>query len=107
MVVPDAVADVEHRERFGRADRSQQLVAGADRVGDRGQVHVRFPGGDLVEQQPLGFYGSVRRLGRRRPRRAHLGLGLLVWSPSGALTHAMKYPKSCGRIEGDPTGGDR
>ena len=101
MVDPDAVADVEHCERFGRADRSQQLVAGADRVGDRGQVRVELSRRDLVEQQPLGFQQSVRRLDCRRPRRLWLGLGLLAWSPSGTLAHAMKYPEGCGRIEGD------
>src|SRR4029453_8533036 len=56
-VVVDAhpVADVQQGERFGRADRLQQLVARADRLGDRGQVRVQFASGDLVEQQRLGL----------------------------------------------------
>jgi len=53
VVEPDAVADVEHRERLGGVDRLEQIEAGVDRVGDRGQVRVELAGGDLVEQQPL------------------------------------------------------
>jgi hypothetical protein len=33
----------------------QQLVAGADRLGDRDQVGVQLTGGDLVKQQRLGL----------------------------------------------------
>jgi hypothetical protein len=44
------VADVEQRECFGGVDRLQQLLAGVDRVGDRGQVRIEGAGGDLVEQ---------------------------------------------------------
>jgi hypothetical protein len=49
-VEADAVADVEHRQRLGRVDRLQQLLAGVDCVGDRGQVRVKLAGGDLVKQ---------------------------------------------------------
>jgi hypothetical protein len=49
-VKADAVADVEHRQRLGRVDCLQQLLAGVDCVGDRGQVRVKLAGGDLVKQ---------------------------------------------------------
>ena len=68
-MIRTGVADVEHRECLGDVDRMEQFAAGADRVEDRGQVRVEFPGGDLVEQQPFGFPPERSRAGRRRSRR--------------------------------------
>lgn len=38
LVDPDAVAELELRERLGRADRLKEIEAGADRFGERGGV---------------------------------------------------------------------
>jgi hypothetical protein len=71
VVEADAVANVEHRERFGGADRLQQVDARVDRVGDRVQVRVQLAGGDLVKQKPLWLRLALLRVvcwpGRRQP----------------------------------------
>jgi hypothetical protein len=97
VVDPDAVADVEHRECFRGADRLHELVAGVDRVRDRGQVRVELAGGDLVKQQPFGL---PRVRDQRRACGRQLGLGLTPCSSSGALAHGRKYPKRRRRIRG-------
>ena len=68
MVDLHTVTDGEHRERFVRGDRVQELIAGADRVADRYQVLVKRSGGDLVEQEPLRHERFSRRRGHRLGR---------------------------------------
>src|ERR1700694_511842 len=99
VVDADAVTDVEHRERFGRADRVQQLMARPDRIGDRGQMQVQFAGRDLVKQEALGFGCRVWWRDARGPRRLQLGLDLAARSLPGALAHTRQYPKRCRRVK--------
>ena len=81
VVEADAVADVEHRERLGGADRLQELVAGVDRVGDRSQMRIELTRGDLVKQQPLGRQWRRRLAGpaAARPCSAVVGRGAWLW----------------------------
>jgi hypothetical protein len=52
VVETHTIANIEHRQRLGGADRLKQLLAGIDRVADCGQMLVQHASGDLVEQQP-------------------------------------------------------
>jgi hypothetical protein len=89
VIDPHSVADVEHRERFVGVDRREQLAAGVDGFGDRGEVLVQDAVGDLVKQQSLWLGGElggwlwllrVGLLGK-------LGSGCGAGSLAGAFTH--------------------
>ncbi len=66
MVYTHPVADVQHCQRLVRGDGPQQLVARADRIGDRDEVRVQLAGGDLVKQQPIGVRRARWWAGRGR-----------------------------------------
>ena len=54
MVDADLITDAQLRQRGGGPDGVQQMAAGVDRVGQRGEMVVKLAVGDRVEQQPVG-----------------------------------------------------
>lgn len=106
VVEADAIADVEHRERFGGVDRVQEIQSGADRVGDLVKVGVQGAGGDLVKQELLGVGGGRRPAGgagywELRGRSLTLAL-------AGSFAHALKdraRPGRSGRVTSAGSGG--
>jgi hypothetical protein len=67
VVDADAVADAELGESLGRVDRLQQIKAGTDRLGDRGEVRIEFASDDLIEQPVCRV--AVRSSGRDESKR--------------------------------------
>jgi hypothetical protein len=85
VIDPHAVSDREHRERFLRVDRAQQLMPGVYGFGDRDKMGVQLARGDLVKQQPFKLGRSAA--GRRTLWRGQAGEWPVTVAAAGAVAH--------------------